>query len=148
MWSAFADQKIYLDSNILIYAVEGQHRWKQATEQMLDAIDRSIFLAVTSELALAEVLVKPIEDGDKDLIETYQRFFSPNSAVKTLPVDRAVLLTAAEVQGQTGTKLADAIHVATARQSGCHYFLTEDDRLGRALGRGLEWLGLAQVEKL
>lgn len=147
MWAAFAGQRIYLDTNIVIHAVEGRHQWIETTREMLDAIDQAQFDAVTSELAIAEVMTKPLAINDYDQITRYQRFFSPNSALKMVPVDRPVLFAAAKLRGEAGFKLADAIHVATARHAVCQYFLTQDERLGRGLDAGLTWLSLSEVAK-
>ena len=145
MWSAYADRTIYLDSNIIIYAIERGYRWADTTQSMLAAIDNRIFRAVTSELAIAEVLSKPLARGDQDEIAKFENFFSPRSALETPAIDRDTLRMAAHLQGQLGLKLFDAIHVATARIAGCAYFLTEDDRLGRALAGEPAWLRLSDV---
>lgn len=145
MWSAYANRTIYLDSNIIIYAIERGYRWADLTQSMLAAIDSRLFRAVTSELAIAEVLSKPLTLGDQNEIAKFDHFFSPRSALETPVVDRHTLRLAARLQGQLRLKLFDAIHVATARLSGCDYFLTEDERLGRALADELKWLRLSDV---
>jgi predicted nucleic acid-binding protein len=144
MWSAYANRAIYLDSNIIIYAIEGANRFLNASQAMVDAIDRRIFRAVTSELTIAEVLSKPLALKDNDLVSKYERFFAPNSALLMPSVDRDPLLAAARLRGQSGLKLFDAIHVAAARLSGCDYFLTQDERLGRAIDQP-KWLKLSEV---
>jgi predicted nucleic acid-binding protein len=145
MWSVYADRTIYLDSNIIIYAIERGYRWADSTQSMLTAIDNRIFRAVTSELAIAEVLSKPLALGHQDEVAKFEQFFSPRSALEMPAIDRNALRTAAGLQGQLRLKLFDAIHVTTARLSGCAYFLTEDDRLGRALDGEPEWLRLSDV---
>jgi predicted nucleic acid-binding protein len=52
---------------------------------------------------------------------------------------------AAQLQGQLRMKLFDEIHVAAARLAGCENFLTEDERLGRALAGEPKWLRLSDV---
>ena len=146
MWSAYANRTIYLDSNIIIYAIERGYRWADTTQSMLAAIDSRIFRAVTSELAIAEVLSKPLALGNLDEIAKFEHFFSPRSALEMAAVDRHTLRLAAHLQGQLRLKLFDAIHVATARLAGCDYFLTEDERLGRALADEPQWLRLSEVK--
>ena len=77
MWSAYANRTIYLDSNIIIYAIERGYRWADTTQSMLAAIDNRIFRAVTSELAIAEVLSKPLARGDQDEIAKFENFSPP-----------------------------------------------------------------------
>jgi predicted nucleic acid-binding protein len=145
MWWAHANRTIYLDANIIIYAIERGYRWADTTQSMLAAIDGRLFRAVTSELAIAEVLSKPLALGNLDEIAKFEHFFSPRSALEMAAVDRHTLRLAAQLQGQLRLKLFDAIHVATARISGSDYFLTEDDRLGRALADEPAWLRLSDV---
>ncbi len=145
MWSAYAHRTIYLDSNIIIYAIERGYRWAQVTQAMLEAIDRRTFQAATSELALAEVLAKPFARNESDEIGKYERLFAPHSALTMSIVDRDTLLLAARLQGSLGLKLFDAIHLATAQRAGCDYFLTEDERLGRCLTDEPKWLKLSDV---
>ena len=146
MWSAYANRTIYLDSNIIIYAIERGYRWADITQSMLAAIDSRIFRAVTSELAIAEVLSKPLALGHQDEIAKFEQFLSPRSAIEMFAVDRNSLRMAALLQGQLRLKLLDAIHVATTRLAGCDYFLTEDERLGRALADEPQWLRLSEVK--
>ncbi|MDB5615817.1 type II toxin-antitoxin system VapC family toxin [Tardiphaga sp.] len=145
MWSAFANQTIYLDSNIIIYAIERGYRQAHTMRAMLEAIDRRAFRAVTSELTIAEVMSKPLALNDLDHISKYERFFAPNSALAIPAISRETLLLAARMQGSLGLKLFDSIHVATAQLEGCDCFLTEDERLGRAIAGETKWLKLSEV---
>lgn len=52
--------RIYLDTNIIIYALEGYSEYISSLEQLFTAIDEGKMGAVTSELTLAESLVKPM----------------------------------------------------------------------------------------
>jgi predicted nucleic acid-binding protein len=39
----------------------------------------------------------------------------------------------------------DAIHLATAKQTGCDIVVTNDRHLGRKMGTDFEWLSLADL---
>jgi len=116
-------------------------------KQLFEAIDDRLIEASTSELTLAEALAKPLASGATELVATYESALAPDSAIRTVPIDRAVLRSAAALQGKLGIKLHDAIHVATAQASGCHRFMTNDSRLGRKLGADIAWLSLDDVER-
>ncbi len=69
--------RVYLDTNVFIAAYEntqahGDHAWR-----LLTAIESGEFVGVTSELTLAELLVKPIERRDYDLAQHYQEIIAP-----------------------------------------------------------------------
>ncbi len=57
-------KRIYLDANIFIYALEGFAEFKQTLTELFLAIDDSKVQAVTGDLTLAEVLVKPLRDSN------------------------------------------------------------------------------------
>ena len=55
---------LYLDTNIFIYALEGYPKFIASVRALFAAIDEGRIRAVTSELTLAESLVKPMMDGN------------------------------------------------------------------------------------
>lgn len=144
-WDSFTGDTIYVDSNIIIFSVEAGNPWSQILKSLFQFVDERRIHLFTSELTLAEVLVKPIADGAQDLIGTYERFLDPASIIKVVSVDRPVLRLAAELQAQLGVKLADAIHVATAKLNACQFFLTNDIRLGSKLDADMPWLNLVEL---
>jgi predicted nucleic acid-binding protein len=136
---------LYLDTNILVFAVEEGNPWTALLRELFAAIDERAIQTFTSELTVAEVLAKPLALGATDLIEKYEVLLSPASLIRVVPVDRTILRAAAELQGQLRIKLADAIHVATAKHSACDCLLTNDERLGTRLDGQIRWLSLKQV---
>jgi uncharacterized protein len=144
-WESFAGNALYLDSNIIIFSVEEGNPWSDQLRVLFRSIDQGALQAFTSELTIAEVLAKPMALGARDLIEKYDQLLATDSVVKVVPVDRAVLRAAAELRGQIGTKLLDAIHVATARLYACNLFLTQDQDLGRKIGTEPRWLQLTDI---
>jgi predicted nucleic acid-binding protein len=145
MWSPFKGLALYLDTNVIIYAVEGQNQWSDTLRQLFEEIDARAIHAFTSELTLAEVLTKPLELGATELIATYEEFLAPDSLVRVIPIDRIVLRLAAGISGKMRIKLADAIHLATATHSACDFMLTNDEQLGQRIPTPLQWLSLAQI---
>jgi predicted nucleic acid-binding protein len=64
--------RIYLDVNIWIYALEGYPDFSSGLAALFQAIDQGTLTAVSSELALAEALVKPIQDQDQAVQNLYK----------------------------------------------------------------------------
>jgi predicted nucleic acid-binding protein len=75
------------------------------------------------------VLPNPIAERKTKLIDGYHRILRSRPELAVVPVTRAILLEASALRASLRSKLPDAIHVATARQSGCRRFLTEDTDL-------------------
>ncbi|MCI5158055.1 MAG: type II toxin-antitoxin system VapC family toxin [Candidatus Electrothrix sp. AUS1_2] len=124
---------IYLDTNIFIYALEGYAEYSEVIRKIFRAIDQGAVQAVTSELTLAEALVKPFLVQDESLVALYQSVIQNSSVLSVHPLNRQLLIRAARTRAQTASRisLADAVHLATARSMQCHSFLTNDRRLLR-----------------
>jgi predicted nucleic acid-binding protein len=122
-------QTVYLDTNIFIYAVEGYEPEDAFVRELFSALDRRILTAVTSEFALAELLVKPFELGRDDIVSIYIDLVQNSERITVVPVDRAILIEAARQRATLSILMPDAIHVATAVVSSCEVFLTNDRKL-------------------
>jgi predicted nucleic acid-binding protein len=123
------DGKVYLDTNVFIYAVEAVAEYMAAVEALFGRLEDGTVNAVTSELALAEVLAKPFEVGRHDIADVYEAMLTPSMWLSVLPIDRSTLIEAAKLQAQLKLRLPDAVHVATAIAAGCRTVLSNDRRL-------------------
>lgn len=121
--------RIYLDTNIFIYALEGYPAFRPALTALFEAFDRREVAAVTSELTLAEALVKPLLDRHAERQVAYLQLLQPTASLQVVPVSREILIAAARLRADVTLKLPDAIHVATAQLTGCAHFLTNDTRI-------------------
>lgn len=75
--------RVYLDTNIIIYAVEGYETHAELIKAVLQALTERQLVAVTSDLTLAEVLIKPKRHGNANIEEAYRRFLSPTEVGRT-----------------------------------------------------------------
>ncbi len=119
-------RRVYLDANIFIYALEGLEPWPTILRDVFSSIDAGMFSAVTSELSLAECLVRPFSLGREDIAGQYRCALQPRPTLTVAPICTDILVSAARLRGSTGLKLPDAIHAATAHASTCSAFLTND----------------------
>ncbi|MDB9528258.1 PIN domain-containing protein [Oscillatoria sp. CS-180] len=74
---------------------------------------RCILAAVTSKLTLAEVLVKPMQRDDAEQQVICKQFVRSTKHLAVVPVNRSILIDAAQARAKTQLELPDAIHVAT-----------------------------------
>ncbi|MCC6424594.1 MAG: PIN domain-containing protein [Phycisphaerales bacterium] len=120
---------VYLDTNVLIYAVESIPEFVGRVRDIFDRIDRGELQGVTSELSLAEALIMPLRKG-RDLIRNeFELLLDPSGPLMVKPITRQVLVKAAEIRAKySSMKLPDAIHAATAVLNGCTSFITNDSR--------------------
>jgi len=118
--------RLYLDTNPLIYAVEGSTAIQAYCLERLRAIARHpTGTLLTSRLAYVECMVQPLRSKDVDRQARFDAFFS-DSAIVVADVSNEILGLAAEVRAETRLKLVDSIHVATAIFHGANTLLTRD----------------------
>ena len=122
--------RVYFDANVFITALEQSSARSDHAWWILQAIQDGEIAGVTSEITLAEVLVKPIELGMQDLVVAYESMIAPASNFDVPAVTREILIDAARVRSRRASvKLPDAVHLATARSRSCVFFVTEDRRM-------------------
>ena len=137
-------QKVYLDANIFIYAIEAIDPWAKELNDVFVGLKSREFSAVTSSLSLAECLVMPFKNNRHDLVQVYRQMFLPRPYLDVAPIDNDVLLFSAHVRAQSGLKLPDAIHAATALTRKCTALLTNDTGFSRVSGLGIELFLLSE----
>lgn len=138
------DRRAYLDANVFIYAVEEVAPWFRIVRPVIEGLGTGAVAAVTSAITLAEVLVRPLRDGDERAQRAFARTVCTHGGLVVVPVSRAVLVEAARLRAASPLlKLPDAIHAATARLHGCAVLLTNDVRLRAA--PGIEVVQLSDV---
>ncbi|WP_035984291.1 type II toxin-antitoxin system VapC family toxin [Leptolyngbya sp. KIOST-1] len=126
---AIQGDRIYLDTNAWIYALEGYSAFRPELTQLFGQIQAGALRGVTSELTLAELLVKPLRDQDLAQQARYKKAIANRQNFFIVPVLRDLLVDAAGVRANTQLKLPDAIHAATALRTDCTTFLTSDRQL-------------------
>ena len=129
----------YLDTVIVIYAVEGNPADQQRALNHMAAAEQAGHRFAINELTLTECLVPAHGPGGGPRMSDFFRFFrGPN--LRTLGLTAATYARASAIQGghtypaippaqPKRYGLADALHLATAIESGCDVFLTNDNQL-------------------
>ena len=119
---------IYCDSVILIYFLDAvgpfNVRAVARMARMLSAGDT----AALSDLTRLECRVKPLKLGAVTTLADFEAFFT-RPDVRIVPITTAVFERATHIRATYHFKLADSLHLATAVESGCDRFLTNDTRL-------------------
>ncbi len=129
-----------IDSNVLIYLLEGSSALADAAGALLDGIAAGEGEGVLSTLAIAEIATGPARFDDVALVHRYAEELVSLENVRVVPMDAAIALEAALIRGAGNLTLADAIHLATARLAGATVFVTNDRRIGAIAGLGVAYL--------
>lgn len=121
-------KKAYLDTNIFIYLLENI-TYSNIIERLIKKLNRINCKIYTSDITLAECLVKPFTDNDIISQNSYTQSIKNNEFLTVKKVSRGVLIEAARLRSCVGNKLPDSIHLATALLSGCDVFIGNDKKL-------------------
>ena len=124
-------RSVALDTNLIIYALEGVAPYDEMALHLFRLMERGILQGVASTIVEAETLVKPIRNRDRLAIDKIELFFRnlPNLLVK--PVDSGLARTAARVRADNRLTLFDAVIVATALEQGCDAIIGNDRLMGQ-----------------
>ena len=117
---------IYLDSCILIYAIEDRGPRGDPVRQALREVDAEV---AASPLAPHERLVLPARERNPELRDRYLALFE---RMETVALDTAAFIRSAELRADFGLKTPDALHLAAAQLSECTELWTNDKRLAAA----------------
>lgn len=123
-----AGAPLYLDTNAFIVMAEVLDDRQLALQELiqLQRTDAAPMF-VTSDLSLAEVLVKPMAEDRADLVALYEFWLRPSTWLRVHAVDRSVLRFAARLRAaRRSLKLPDAIHAATCLLARCGTLISHD----------------------
>jgi predicted nucleic acid-binding protein len=118
--------RLYIDSNIFVYAFECETDLGHAARPAFILLDEKKAIGVASQFVLAEVLPRPLRDNDVKLEHAYETTFAGRAGLEVYPMTLSVLRLSAKLVAYSKLRSADAIHAATAVTAACDAFLTED----------------------
>lgn len=122
MWQ---DQIIYLDANFVIRFIEDRILVSDSLKSLAATIDGHNCQLFTSVLTCFEALVKPLRDNNQKLVGQFQSFFKQDNLM-IVDVNQEIIEQALLLAKAHGFRLADAIHLATAKTAGCSIILSDD----------------------
>lgn len=121
---------IYLDANVVIRLVEGDAATRAPLVARLAAALGVPGSLVTSRLTRLECRSKPLRAGDLITLAQFDVFFAGVELV-IVELSSALVEQATELRARHNLKTPDAIHYATAVETGASVFLTGDRGLSR-----------------
>ncbi|MGN7294335.1 type II toxin-antitoxin system VapC family toxin [Rhizobium sp. SAFR-030] len=138
-----ARRRTYLDSNIIIYLVDGEPVRQTGTARLIRSLKLDTDF-VTSEMTVGECLRGAFRRSNRGSAQSYRDLLLNPEFVALVPVDLALIQRATELGAELNMKLIDAIHVATAEALSCDVFLTNDRGIRAPAAVALRYLS-AQV---
>lgn len=124
---------VYLDTNIFIFFYEGVPAVSERVKYLFDALRNRPGLGITSELTLAEVFAESERPRSPMLKRAYLDLIVWSNFIELVPIGRDILYESADLRSihrsTHGKKLdlPDAIHLTTAVQKRCRFFISGDE---------------------
>ncbi len=112
---------IYLDSVILIYALDHVGLFQTRADNRLRAIAERGDRIVLSDLSRLECRVKPMQIGDLGKLAVFDSFFA-RTDVSCVSLTRSVYDRATLIRAEHGFKTPDALHLAAAIEGSSTFF--------------------------
>ena len=117
------DKRVYFDTNIFIYLLEGSEHFQDALRDLEALIAHETIKVTSCDLVYTELLPFHAGQPNKAAIEHIVEFLN---AFEISRISRQTAIQAGILRGETGMKTPDALHVASAIQNDAEIFLTND----------------------
>ncbi len=123
--------KLGFDTAPLIYFVERNPKFVDLMREVVRRVDAGQISGFSSMVALIEVLTKPKKVGDTKTEIEYRDLLLYSRNFKLLLIDSTVAERAADLRARYNLRTPDALQIASAIETGCQAFLTNDIQLRR-----------------
>lgn len=125
-----------LDTNILISAFNNADELGKKANHLLEKIREAQPRVFISVIAFEEFLVKVYKEKlEKDILK-YEDFITGGGMFVVVDVNRNIARKAAQIRAKyPSIRAPDALHVASALESGATMFISTEKRLPRKIGR-------------
>jgi predicted nucleic acid-binding protein len=118
--------RIYFDANFLIYFFDNKEPYFSVVSQLILACDRNIIFGYTGDAAVAELMVYPYKTKNALEIARGKAFFARENFLTVMSHSSDLFDSASRLRAETGMKLIDSLHYATAIKTDCQFFITND----------------------
>ncbi len=127
---------IFLDASAIIYWVEAADSWFDRLQDVLFELRKrhgEIGFAV-SLLSLLECRIKPLREGNQEVLDRYTAFFGRPDLVQ-VSLDGPVIELGTHLRARHSLSTPDALQAASALSLGSDVvFVTGDDAFGKVQG--------------
>lgn len=130
--------RVFWDTNLFIYLFEDYGSLGQRVKELRSAMLARGDQLITSTLTLGEVLVKPVEAGNDELVEKYERAITSTSVILSFDVKAAKVY--AKLRCDRSLRAPDAIQLACAAAANVDLFITNDARLQAKHVDGIQFI--------
>jgi predicted nucleic acid-binding protein len=131
--------RIYWDTMFFAYLIEANPEHGLRVQEILSGMKKRQDTLCTSIFTIGEVLTGPYKKGAFELAATVKELIRPPE-VELLPFNLETSERYARIRANNRVAPADAIHLASAAQSGVNLFLTNDRKLPKLVIPGIDFI--------
>lgn len=118
--------RLSMDTDAIIYFVEANAAYGPLLSNVFSRIDTGQITGITSTIALTETLVRPIRSKDTAQQQKIKGLLLNSQNMISVSVDDTIAGIAADLRARYNMRTPDALQAATAINSGCDAFLTNN----------------------
>lgn len=122
-------KRVYFDTAPIIYALENAAQFAEVSIPFIYASENRKIIGFTGAVTLAEMLVKPLQQGNAEYADVLKGLFACGDLFDCVDHTREAYVLAATLRAEHRYKFVDALQIATARTLGCQFFITNDHKL-------------------
>jgi len=127
-------KKVFIDTAPVVYFLQGNELYFEKTRNILRNLRKMGITLISSDITIAEYLVMPYRENNLLLTNALERFIRL-AEIKIIHTSENIARNAARIRAEyKGFKAIDAFQLATALESDCDLFLTNDKQLRQFSG--------------
>jgi predicted nucleic acid-binding protein len=130
--------RIFWDTNLFIYLFEDYGAFSKDVDALRTKMIKRGDQLLTSTITVGEILIKPLQAGNKRLCESYETAIA--STATLIPFDLKAARLYASIKSSRSVPAPDAVQLSCAGSSGVDLFITNDDRLQNKQIPGIQFI--------
>ena len=137
--------RVYWDSMLFIYWLEDHPQYAKQVDAIHSRMKQRQDRLITGAFTFGEVLAGTYRKGRAELADQFRTLLR-SVVVEVVPFTVETAEHYARIRGALGTTPADAIHLASAAQSGTDLFLTNDKSLVGKIVPGIQFIAMLDTQ--
>ena len=122
-------QGVVIDTMIWIYLFEDINPYATPAEYLVQAMQEGRFHGVVTPVTIAELIVKPLENGREDIADRYRQVLATAENLSMVPVDYHTGWLAGSMRAKYSMPLPDMFQIAVCLQYDYPLLITNDKLL-------------------
>ena len=118
--------RITVDSAPIIYVLEDHREFAPRYAPLVERAEAGDYELVISAVTLVEVLTGPLRTGDEELADRYRRALTTGPTWRLVELGAEIAHRAARIRARSRLRMADAVQMATALETGSIGLVTHD----------------------